>query len=112
MPIPSYSKPDEEIRFLDELGIKLASLLGPFKTSNLSGPQGRIGSSVVRCKIGKGKELVKLLASEDFTTMERPALYVYGGVRMEVSGEKTFVTYSSALGILLLGTTITKKPML
>lgn len=107
MPIAPYN---ESTQFLDELGAALKNAVGPFtgtlthKSENKS-----IGSSVYACKPGKSKALMSALKGLDFTTIERPISYVYGGTRVEASGEKTFVNYNSAVGVIIVGTDITKR---
>lgn len=106
MPISPYN---DSMQFLQDLGAALNAELGPFKKplSHVT-LNPKIGTAVYACKPGKAKQLLGALKQLDFTTIERPIAYVYGGTRVEASGEKTFVNYNSAVGILIVGTDITK----
>lgn len=95
--------------FLEETLTGLDSLLGPFTSAKNTPKSTKYGSAVVFCKAGKARELIKFLEQQDFTTVDRPVAFISGGMRLESSGEKTFINYNAALGVLLIGTTITKN---
>lgn len=98
------------MQFLGELGVALTNAVGPFTgTLTHKAANRNIGSSVYACKPGKSAAIMSALKELDFTTIARPVSYVYGGTRVEASGEKTFVNYNSAVGVLIVGTDITKR---
>lgn len=99
-------------QFLEETIAGLKSLLGPFTKDAQIHNGTKYGASVVGCKPQKAKALIKLLESLDFTTVDRPIAFIAGGMRLEDTGEKTFVNYNSMLGVLIVGTTIQKNALL
>ena len=113
MPIKSLkvtsAPPLDKNQFLEETIAGLKSLLGPFTKDAQIHNGTKYGASVVGCKTSKARELIKLLESLDFTTVDRPVAFIAGGMRMEDTGEKTFVNYNSMLGVLIVGTNIHKN---
>ena len=99
--------------FLDELRSSLTSVLGPFRTRQFKPTVNPgIGVSVMACKIGKGPALIAALHKLGFTTIDKSAAYMFGGTHVDDDGAKTFVNYTSMAGVLVVGTSITKEPVL
>ena len=109
-PVVLAASPESDsTKFLVETLEGIRAILGPLSANMLKTQNPKYGSSVVSCKVGKARELIKFLDQQDFTTVDRPIAFVAGGTRLESTGEKTFVNYNAAMGVLLIGTTIQKN---
>jgi hypothetical protein len=106
--LTSKNAPLDPRALVAQLISELKAVLGPFGAPLKHPSSGKWAFSVVGCKIGKHKEVVKLLGNIDFVTVDRPVAFCAGGMLIEPTGEKTFVNYNAAVGVLTIGTTVQK----